>query len=185
MEMRYFLVLGCFLLSRVDLSAQTEGNRFMPADDGSAISFTIRNLGFNTGGSFKGLKGEIFFDPQNPAADSFNVSIDAATVNTGNNMRDDHLRADSYFDVQQYPRITFRSTSVSAADRHGRYTVTGNLTIKGITRTIRFPFLATPLGNDYIFKGSFTINRKDYGVGGTSTLSNQVTISLTVLAKAG
>ena len=183
MDMRYILVLSWFQLAVGTLSAQTSARRLVPEDDGSTIGFTVKNLGFNSEVTFKGLRGAIVFDPQNAAADSFNVSIDAATVNTDNNMRDEHLREDTYLDVKKYPRISFSSTSVSAAGRNGNYTLTGNLTIKGTTKTISFPFIATPMGNDFIFKGTFTINRKDFGVGGTSTLGNPVTLSLTVLAK--
>ncbi|HEV2354244.1 MAG TPA: YceI family protein, partial [Puia sp.] len=120
----------------------------------------------------------------NAAGDSFDVSIDAASVNTDNNMRDNHLREDAYFDVARYPRIRFVSTSVAANDKAGHYTMTGNLTIKGVTKLVRFPFLATPVGNNYIFNGSFTINRRDFGVGGVSTLGNQVTVSLSVLTRS-
>jgi polyisoprenoid-binding protein YceI len=60
----------------------------------------------------------------------------------------------------------------------------GRLTIKSTTKEISFSFLATPAGGDYIFKGSFTINRRDFDVGGASTLGNDVTLSLTVLARA-
>ncbi|HUB60437.1 MAG TPA: YceI family protein [Puia sp.] len=157
---------------------------FLPVDEGSTISFRIKNFGFNTEGSFKGLQGAIFFDPQNTAADSFDVSIDAASVNTDNGMRDDHLRKDSYFDVEKYPRIRFVSTGVTAVDRKGHYKLTGRLTIKATTKEISFPFLAAPAGDDYIFTGSFTINRRDFDVGGASTLSNDLTVSLTVLARA-
>src|SRR5579872_7144312 len=165
MAMRY-LLFSCFLqLAIGSLSAQRAGHAFTPADEGSTIDFTIKNLGFDSKGTFKGIQGTIVFDPANPAGDSFDVSIDAASVNTDNNMRDDHLRADTYFDVARYPRISFVSTSVSAVDKSGHYTVNGNLTIKGVTRPISFPFLATPAGNDYIFNGSFAINRRDLAWG--------------------
>jgi polyisoprenoid-binding protein YceI len=59
------------------------------------------------------------------------------------------------------------------------------LTIKNTTKEISFPFQATPAGDDYIFKGTFTINRRDFDVGGSSTLGNDVTVSLTVLARRG
>jgi polyisoprenoid-binding protein YceI len=167
----------------IAVSAQTSGRALSPMDDGSTIGFTIKNFGFNNEGSFKGLQGTIVFDPQNPSTSSFDVSIDAASVNTDNSMRDDHLREDTYFDVKKYPRIKFVSTSVAATDKKGHYSVTGKLTIKGTTKEISFPFLATPAGDDYIFKASFGINRRDFGVGGTSTLSNQLTVSLTVLAR--
>jgi polyisoprenoid-binding protein YceI len=164
--------------------AQSPGHSFLPADVGSTIAFKIKNFGINSEGSFKGLSGTIVWDPQNVGVDSFDVSIDAASVNTDNNMRDEHLRKDTYFDVEKYPRIRLVSTAVSLVERHGHYRFMGKLTIKSTTKEISFPFLATPAGDDYIFKGTFTINRRDFDVGGASTLGNDVTVTLTVLARA-
>ena len=111
------------------------------------------------------------------------VSINAASVNTDNETRDNHLKKESYFDVEKYPRIRLVSASVSGPDNTGHYTFNGKLTMKNTTKDISFPFLATPLGDDIIFKGDFTLNRRDFDVGGGSTLSNNLTVSLTVLAK--
>lgn len=155
--------------------------QYKPTDQGSAIDFQIKNFGFNTKGSFSGLDGTITWDAKDPAKAAFDVSIGAATINTDNNMRDDHLRKDTYFDVTQYPRIRMVSTSVTEKGSH--YIFHGKLTIKSTTKDLEFPFIATPMGEDYIFKGEFTINRKDFGVGGSSTISNDLSVSLTVLAK--
>lgn len=164
-------------------SAASFAQDYKPADEGSSIEFVIKNLGFNTKGTFSGLGGSISFDAKDPGRDSFDVSIDAASVNTDNSMRDSHLKNDSYFDVEKYPRIRMVSTAVSGPDKSGHYIFNGKLTIKDRTKDISFPFIATPIGEDYIFKGSFTINRRDFEVGGSSTLANNLTVSLTVLAK--
>jgi len=156
---------------------------FKAADEGSTIVFKIRNFGFNTQGSFKGLEARIHFDPANLPAASFGASVDAATINTDNNMRDGHLKKEDYFNVQNYPRIRFVSTGITASGRKGEYTLTGKLTIKDKTKEIAFPFTASPMGNDYIFSGEFRINRKDFGVGGSSTISNSLSVTLTVFAR--
>lgn len=155
--------------------------QYKPIDQGSAIDFQIKNFGFNTKGSFSGLDGTITWDAKDPAKSVFDVSIGAATITTDNDMRDGHLRGDTYFDVTQYPRIRMVSTSVT--EKGGHYIFHGKLTIKSTTKDLEFPFIATPMGEDYIFKGEFTINRKDFGVGGSSTISNDLKVSLTVLAK--
>jgi polyisoprenoid-binding protein YceI len=173
-------LLTIFFLSATPRALAQE---YKPTDQGSSIGFEIRNFGFGTKGAFTGLDGKIVFDPKNPAASSFDVSIDAATVNTDNSMRDEHLKKESYFDVEKYPRIRFVSTGVSGPDKNGHYAITGKLTIKVTTRDIAFPFIVTPLGNDLIFKGDFTINRRDFDVGGSSTVTNDLKVSLTVLAK--
>jgi polyisoprenoid-binding protein YceI len=159
--------------------------QYKPAEQGSNMQFTVQNLGFDVHGSFSGFKGIINFDAQNPTVGNFDVTIDAATVNTDNTMRDGHLKDDTYFDVKNYPTIHFASNKITAASKAGAYNITGKLTIKNKSADITFPFTATPSGDGYLLKGSFKINRKDYGVGGTSTISNQVEISLNVLAKKG
>jgi polyisoprenoid-binding protein YceI len=156
---------------------------YKPTDQGSTIEFVIKNFGFNTKGSFTGLDGKITFDPANPAGSSFDVSIDAASINTDNTMRDDHLKKGSYFDVEKYPRIRMVSASLAGPDKSGHYTFSGKLTIRDKTQDISFPFVSVSSGDDYIFKGSFTINRRDFDVGGSSTLANNCTVNLTVLAK--
>jgi polyisoprenoid-binding protein YceI len=185
MAMRYVIGFALVQLAVLCSYAQSPSaaRSFLPVDEGSTIGFKIRNFGINSEGSFKGLQGVIVFDPQNVGADSFDVSIDAASINTDNSMRDDHLRKEAYFDVGKYPRIRFVSTAVTMVDRNGHYKVTGKLTIKSTTKDISFTFSATPAGDDYIFKGSFTINRRDFDVGGASTLSNELTVDLTVLAR--
>lgn len=157
----------------------------MPTDEGSSVSFKIKNVGLNSEGSFSGLGGTIVFDPANPGKAVFNVTIKATSINTDNNMRDNHLRKESYFDVEHYPTIKFVSGSVRAGKKAGSYEVTGNLTIKETTKEISFPFTAEQKGDGYLFQGEFKINRKDYGVGGTSTLSNELTVRLSVQTKKG
>jgi len=169
-------------LSAVLLSTVLSAQNYKPTDQGSTIEFVIKNFGINTKGSFSGLDGHIHFDPADPAKANFDVSIDAASINTDNNMRDGHLKKDSYFDVEKYPRIRIISTAVTI-DNTGKGGFTGKLTIRETTKDISFPFTAINMGEDYIFKGSFTINRKDFGIGGTSTIGNSCTINLTVLAK--
>lgn len=179
MMMKYFL--GTMLV--LTIADPTRAQQYKPTDQGSAIGFEIKNFGFNTKGSFTGLEGTITWNPNNPDKAAFDVSIDAATINTDNNMRDEHLRQSSYFDVEKYPRIHMVSSSITGPDRSGHYTFNGKLTIKSTTKDIAFPFIVTTLGDDCIFKGEFTINRKDFDIGGSSTISNALKVSLTVLAK--
>lgn len=176
---KYFLGSLLILLSVQSILAQT----YKPTDQGSAIGFEIKNFGFNAKGTFNGLDGTITWDPKDPGKAAFDVSIGAATISTDNDMRDEHLRKDSYFDVEKYPRIRMVSTSISGPDKSGHYTFNGKLTIKSTTKDLSFPFIATPIIDDYIFKGEFSINRKDFDVGGSSTIANSLKVSLTVLAK--
>jgi polyisoprenoid-binding protein YceI len=156
--------------------------QYKPVDKGSSIQFTIKNFGINTGGSFSGLLGEINFDSRDLSKASVNVSIDANSINTENETRDEHLRQDTYFDIKNYPRISFVSTKITTSNKAGVLFIFGKLTIKNQTREISFPFTATPNGNGYLFKGTFNINRKDFGVGGTSIISNNLEVQLSILA---
>lgn len=155
--------------------------QYIPVDKGSTLTFKIGNFGFDVNGSFAGLKGNIHFDPQNVVANSFDITVDAFTVNTDNNLRDEHLRGASYFDVKNYPVIHFVSSKVTSSGNS--FVAYGKLTIKGKSKDISIPFTAASGTDEYLFKGSFKINRKDFGVGGTSTISNELEVSLNVLAK--
>jgi polyisoprenoid-binding protein YceI len=157
--------------------------QYKPVDQGSTVAFTIKNLGFAVKGSFSGLDGLIRFDPAHPDDAGFDVSIDAATVNTDNSMRDDHLRKESFFDVKNYQRIRLTSTKVLAAKKPGTWILVGKLTIKNHTRDISFPFSATASGGGYLFSGQFALNRKDFDIGGGPILSDELQVTLLVLAK--
>jgi polyisoprenoid-binding protein YceI len=179
--MKHFLSVLLFLVAGIFYSGPVSA-QYVPTDQGSSIVFKIKNFGFTVDGSVSGLQGKINFDPNELPNAVFDVSVDAATINTGNEMRDGHLKKEEYFDVARYPRIRFVSTRVTAA-KGGGFLVSGKLTIKQQTKDVSFPFVATSLGNDCIFKGDLSINRKDFDIGGSSTISNSLTISLTVFAK--
>lgn len=157
-------------------------SQYKPVHQGSSIQFVIGNFGFDVNGSFKGIHGTINFDPQNLSNAHFDVDIDAATVNTDNSLRDGHLRGDSYFDVKNHPRIRLESTKIEA-DKTGSFVITGKLTIKNTTKDVSFPFTAAQVADGYQFKGEFKIKRKDFGVGGTSTISDELQVSLNIIAK--
>jgi polyisoprenoid-binding protein YceI len=177
MKYVYATVLALFTVSFV--SAQS----YAPVDSASEVSFKIKNLGFNTTGSFSGLAGIISFNPDDPGGCSFDVHIDAKTVNTGNDMRDNHLRAEDFFDVKNYPQIRFVSVKVANTKKNGTLFVSGKLTMKGITKDISFPFTAQPITDGYLFNGEFSINRRDFKVGGGSTVSDHLTVLLKVTAR--
>jgi len=173
---RLWLVLFLF-------AAETARSQFKPVDDQSLINFRIRNFGIPVGGQFKGITGDIRFDPARPEEASFDISIDAGTVNTDNSMRDDHLRGESYFDIQHHPKIRFTSTKVVPSNKRGFWVLSGKLTIKDHVKDVSFPFSATAVKGGYLFKGAFMLKRKEFDVGGTSTISDELEVSLDVFAK--
>jgi polyisoprenoid-binding protein YceI len=156
---------------------------YTPADAGSKVHFVIKNFGIKTGGDFSGLKGVILFDPKAITTSRFNVSVNSKTIDTDNGTRDNHLRKSEYFDVEKYPLISFVSSKVTQGASSDLFHVTGNLTIKGITKELQFDFSATPLSTGYLFKGEFDINRRDFTVGGNSiSMSDHLHVSLSVTA---
>lgn len=172
-----------FLIPLMLMATNLPIAQFTPVDSGSSVLFKIRNFGINTGGSFTGLQGVIKFDGNHLSESGFDVSIDANTINTGNETRDNHLRKESYFDVKNYSRIRFISTKITTSPKAGELLVFGKLTIKNKTKDISFPFTATTTNDGYLFKGTFTINRRDFDVGGASVISDNLEVLLSIAAK--
>ena len=160
------------------------GQNYTPTDAGSKVRFVIKNFGINTGGTFDGLAGSIIFDPANLAGASFNVSVDSKSVDTDMEGRDNHLRKAEYFDVEKYPKISFRSTKISTTNKEGYLYMTGVITIKNVSKEISFPFSQTSKDGGILFEGEFKLNRGDFGVGGKSfSMSDELNVELSVFAK--
>jgi len=171
------------LLILLVCSVVAPGQTLTPVDSASSVTFKIKNLGFNTTGHFSGITGAITFDPEDLAGSHFDVQIKANTVDTEVNMRDNHLRSEEYFDVKNYPQITFVSVKVTPSNKSGTLFVFGKLTMKGVTKDISFPFKAQPIQDGYLFDGEFNINRRHFKVGGGSTVSDNLTVIVKVVAK--
>jgi polyisoprenoid-binding protein YceI len=157
---------------------------YTATDEGSKVHFTIKNFGIKTGGDFTGLKGTIVFNPKALTTSFMNVSVNANSVNTDNTGRDKHLRKEEYFSVEKFPLINFVSTKITESSMAGRFFVIGNLTIKGVTKSVQFGFSATPSETGYTFTGDFEINRRDFSVGGSSSvMADKLKVTLNVIAK--
>jgi polyisoprenoid-binding protein YceI len=119
-------------------------------------------------GSFGEFEGTAHVDTVNPADSKVDVTITTASISTGSPDRDGHLRSGDFFDAETYPTLTFHSTDVS---RDGStWTITGDLTIKDVTKSVTIDFeesgsATDPFGNQRIgFEGELTVNRKDWGL---------------------
>ena len=178
---KIFLFLVIALVYVNGIKAQ---NSLTPVDKDSKVHFVIKNFGIKTGGDFSGLKGNIKFYPANLTASDFDVTVNAATIDTDNESRDDHLRKAEFFDAATFKTIQFKSTKITLSTSTGRFYMFGNLTIKGVTKPVEFGFAATAKDGGYLFEGEFKINRRDFGVGGSSvSMSDNLTVSLSVVAK--
>ena len=145
----------------------------------SVVNFGISNMKWKTvEGTFSGMKGTIDFDENNLQNSSFNVCIDAATVNTKNEKRDAHLKNEDFFDVEKYPEICFTSSSIEKSSEG--YLTKGTLTMHGVSKPVEINFTYT----DNTFVGELTINRFDYKVGeGTNTFMVGEEATLEIICK--
>jgi polyisoprenoid-binding protein YceI len=119
-------------------------------------------------GHFDQFEGSAHVDTATPANSSVTVTIEAASVTTGNEQRDGHLKTPDFFDIANYPQITFVSTNV---ERDGsEWDITGDLTINGVTKSVTIPFEETgsakdPFGNTRVgFEGEVTIDRTEWNL---------------------
>ena len=147
------LVTGFFLIPR--WKAETTK---------SQINFTIKGPFGTVHGKFTGLKSDIKFDPENPGKSSIKASIDASTVSTGIGLRNKDLREkELWLNTEKYPLITFQSEKIEQSKKG--FIATGDLTLKGRSRSISIPFTFDGKGNTGVFKGKFSINREDFNIG--------------------
>ena len=104
----------------------------------SQVNFSVRHMMISKiGGRFGGFDGTFSLDEANPVNSVVEGTIDVASVDTGNEHRDAHLRGPDYFDVENHPKMAFSSTYIEAVGE-GSYKVTGDMTIKGVTREVVF-----------------------------------------------
>jgi polyisoprenoid-binding protein YceI len=137
----------------------------------SNVEFAVKHMMISTvKGSFQKVEGELRFDERNLAASAVNARIDVASITTYNEMRDNHLRTGDFFDVEQWPDITFTSTRVEPRGED-RFTVYGDLTVRGITRPVALeaelegvvekdPYGMRRAG----FTATTEISRKEFGI---------------------
>jgi polyisoprenoid-binding protein YceI len=147
----------------------------------SIVNFSIGNMKVNTvKGTFTGMKGEVHVQKDKLSSTSFNVCVDASTVNTGLEKRDHHLKTVDFFNVEKFPTICFVSTQVVKTD--AGYMAKGDLTMHGVSRPVEIPFT---LENNTL-TGSISVSRYDYEVGkdtGTFMVSKDVDIEIICVLK--
>jgi polyisoprenoid-binding protein YceI len=151
-----------------DLTRLTGSYTIDPAH--TRIGFVARHaMVTKVRGAFNEFDGTVVLDGADPTKSTARVVIKAASIDTRNAQRDEHLRGNDFLAMETYPEITFVSTGARQAGEDG-FELVGDLTIKGVTRSVTIPFTfegaaTDPFGNLRVgFEGAVTINRKDYGV---------------------
>ena len=161
------------------LTATTAAAASWTADPNhTQINFSVKHFFTPVSGTFEDFKVDLNYDPDNPEKSSIEVTIHVASINTGNEKRDNHLRSGDWFEAEKYPVMTFKSTSVRKTGDN-QLVAHGNLTIKGDSREIDLPI--TLLGSKQIpdemqamlggskevasFQATTSVDRGDFGVG--------------------
>jgi len=156
----------------------------------SSAQFSVRHLGVSTvRGAFTKVSGTVIYDTANLNKPSIQATIDATSVDTRVEMRDNDLRGPRFLDAQKYPTITFTSKKVEAAGE-GKLKATGDLTMHGVTKEVVLdvdgptPAIKDPMGKGRLRMGASAttkINRNDYGVSGLSGIvGDEITITIDI-----
>jgi polyisoprenoid-binding protein YceI len=159
----------------------------------TAVEFAVRHLMIATvRGRFTQFRGEARLDPADPTGAELRVTIDAASITTGNADRDAHLRSPDFFDVERFPTLTFQSRRVERV-RDGRFRLVGDLTIRDVTREVALEVRPEGQGRDpwgterLGYRAETQINRPDFGLtwnqaleAGGVLVSDEVRITLDV-----
>ncbi len=148
------------------------------------VEFSAKHLGMMTvRGNFPELTATGFIDPDHPEASSVEVTIQTASIRTNNPQRDNDLRSSNFLEADKYPTITFKSTKIEAAGQD-RYTMTGDLTIKGNTRpvtlsVVKYGEFNDPkmMGHRIAYSAEGKINRRDFGLTFDMILDGRLIVS--------
>ena len=147
------------------------------------VEFAAKHLGMMTvRGHFAEVKAVADIDPDHPDASSVEVTMQTASIRTHNEARDNDLRSSNFLEVDKFPTITFKSTRIEAAGTD-RYTLTGDLTVKGIThpltlQVIKYGEFNDPMmGHRIAYSASGKINRKEFGLSFNMMLDGRFVVS--------
>jgi polyisoprenoid-binding protein YceI len=188
MRVSIFIVVLALILT-LSAAAQTQTSNVQTWNidpPHTAAQFSVRHLGISTvRGSFTKVSGSVQYDPANPSKTTIDATIDAASVDTRVEKRDNDLRSPNFFDAAKYPTLTFKSKRVDVAGT-GKLKVTGDLTMHGVTKEVTLDVdgpsaaLKDPHGNQHMgASATTTINRKDFGVNGARTaVGDDVSITI-------
>jgi len=189
MTKRLLLPLAIVFLITASAFPQAQDWQIDPAH--SAAQFSVKHLGISTvRGAFSKVSGTVQYDPADPSKTVINATIDASSIDTRVQMRDNDLKSPNYFDVQKYPTITFKSKRVEKAG-DGKLKVIGDLTIHGTTKEVALDVdgPSAAIDNPKQMGGgkrmgasaTTTINRKDFGVsGGAGMVGDEIPIELDI-----
>lgn len=161
------------------IAGAAHGAEVYKVDPGhSHVGFSVRHFGVsNVRGEFKKFESDLMVDETDVTESSIGFTIETASIDTDHEQRDGHLKSADFLDVENHPRITFKSKSISKAG-DGEYVAIGDLTIRGVTKEVELSFelagpLKDPLGMMRLgAEGGVTIDRQDFGVSWSRVMDN-------------
>lgn len=179
--MKRILVLIVALAMFVPCEAMAQTFTLSPAN--TSIQFRVKNLGImNVKGSFEKFKGTVDLNEADITRSTVDVSIETASITTGIDKRDNHLRSADFFDTAKFPVMKFTATALEKAGAD-TLKMSGNLTIKGVTKPVTLTVAGEPREGraDFVRAASATasINRQDFGVSYGAVIGDEVFITIT------
>ncbi len=168
--LKKLLLATLLTFGSISLQAQSINSKDSKAD------FNVKNMVLNrVEGSITGMEGLVNFSPKDFSKSSMHICIDAATIDTGNEGRDEHLKNEDFFEVATYPNICFEAEKFEKIN--DQFFAVGNLQMHGVTKLIKIPFTYT----DHQIKANFQLLRKDYNIGektGNFMVGNEINIQI-------
>jgi len=185
-------LLLAFLLVSASFGAAAQSVRYEIDPDHTMVLASWSHLGYShPSANFGGARGAIEYDPQAPEASSVEVTLPLAGLDTFVPALDEHLRGADFFDAAKFPEATFRSTAVRATGE-GRLAVTGDLTVRGVTKPVVLDVVLNkaaphPMGKtpSIGFDATATVKRTDFGMSmGVPMVGDEVSLRITTEAHA-
>ena len=146
------------------------------------ISFKVKNAGIGVNGKFSNLKTEIIFNPEKLSTSKIKGTVESGTLKTGIGMRDNNVKDEHYLNAAHYKLIEISSEKLYP--KGTQYAGIFKVSIKGVTKEMEIPFDFIQFGDEADFNSTFTLNRRDFNVGGGSmTMGDEVTVTIKVKAR--
>lgn len=188
-----FMYLIVIVIGMPVLAQSSETNnvpKWLVDTSHSNVSFTVNHLYTPVLGTFDSYSSNIFFDPDNLSQSSIEVEIDVSSINTRNERRDNDLRSDNFFEVENHPSIIFKSNSIERVGEND-FVAKGTISIKDITKEIELPFKLLGMSDHYRLEGykmagitaQISLYRTDFNIGTgdwmrTNIVGNEVNVSI-------
>jgi len=170
-------------------SPTVAGQKYLITAQNSKIEWVASQVTASHSGSFQSFSGEVDYAGA-PEKSRVSVSFDTSSINADDPKLTAHLKTPDFFDVAKFPKANFVSTEIKAGGESGAtHTVTGNLTLHGVTKAVTFPATIAVTGNTASVDANFSVNRKDFGINyqgpADNIIRDQVVLKLTIRANKG